>query len=225
MPPPRKVDLLPSELRAWLQEELKARGFGDYVALSEALNARLEDEGLQLRIGKSAIHAYGQEYAEFVKYQEEASAWAAGWMNDNGLEEEAQRHNVLFQMITTLAFKVMQSQMMKDGGEINPQELAFLGKMLKDVMASSGMREKLMEAERARIAALAERHGRAGLAAGAPAAVARDHLGVAELGLEPQPDPLRLGRRELTHRPPPRRRRSGCGGRAAHPARRPRRQR
>ena len=152
MPPPRKVDLLPSELRAWLQEELKARGFGDYVALSEALNARLEDEGLQLRIGKSAIHAYGQEYAEFVKYQEEASAWAAGWMNDNGLEEEAQRHNVLFQMITTLAFKVMQSQMMKDGGEINPQELAFLGKMLKDVMASSGMREKLMEAERARIA-------------------------------------------------------------------------
>ncbi len=152
MPPPRKVDLLPAELKGWLQEELKQRGFGDYVELAEALNFRLEEEGLTLRIGKSALHSYGQEYAEFVKYQEEASAWAADWMNDNGLEEEAQRHNVLFQMITTLAFKVMQSQMMKKGEEINPQELAFLGKMLKDVMASSGMREKLVAEERDRIA-------------------------------------------------------------------------
>jgi len=148
MPPPRKVDLLPAELKGWLQEELKDRGFGDYVELAEALNFRLEEAGLELRIGKSAIHAYGQEYQEFVKYQEEASAWAAGWMNENGLEDEAKRHNVLFQMITTLAFKVMQAQMTKGGDEIDPKELHFLGRMLKDVMASSGLREKLMEEER-----------------------------------------------------------------------------
>jgi len=46
-------------------------------------------------------------------------------------------HNVLFQMITTLAFKVMKAQMTKEGDEINPQELHFLGRMLKDVMSSS----------------------------------------------------------------------------------------
>lgn len=152
MPPPRKVDLLPADQRDWLKNELRERGFGDYVALASELNDRLAEDGLELRIGKSALHAYGVEHAEFVKYQEEASAWAAEWMNDNGLEEEAKRHNVLFQMITTLAFKVMQSQMTKSGEEINPQELAFIGKMLKDVMASSGMREKIMEAERDRIA-------------------------------------------------------------------------
>jgi Bacteriophage Mu, Gp27 len=151
MPPPRKVDLMPEELRKWLQEELKARGFGDYVALSEALNFRLEEEGLELRIGKSALHAYGSEYAEFVKYQDEASAWAADWMNDNGLEEEAQRHNVLFQMVTTLAFKSMQAQMTRKGDDIDPRELHFIGKMLKDIMASSGIREKIMEGERERI--------------------------------------------------------------------------
>jgi uncharacterized protein DUF3486 len=116
MPPVRKVDKLPTELKQWLQDALKARGFGDFIALTEDLNFRLEEEGLELRIGKSAIHAYSQEYEEFVKYQNEASAWAADWMNNNGLEEEAQRHNVLFQMITTLAFKVMQSQMTKDMG-------------------------------------------------------------------------------------------------------------
>ncbi|AZV77900.1 DUF3486 family protein [Parasedimentitalea marina] len=151
MPPPRKVDLLPAELKKWLQDALKERGFSGYEDLAEDLNFRLEEEGVELRIKKSAIHAYGTEYAEFVKYQDEASAWAAGWMNDNGLEEEAQRHNVLFQMITTLAFKVMQSQMAMDGKDIDPRELHFLGKMLKDVMASSGIREQIMEAERERI--------------------------------------------------------------------------
>ena len=152
MPPPRKVDLLPPELRSWLQEELLARGFGDYVALTEALNVRLEDEGLNLSIGKSAVHAFGQEYEHFIKAQEQASEWAASWMNDNGLEEEAKRHNVLFQMVTTLAFKVMQAQMTKTGEEIDPRELHFIGRMLKDVMQSSGIREKLMEEERDRIA-------------------------------------------------------------------------
>ncbi|MGC9368695.1 MAG: phage protein Gp27 family protein [Paracoccaceae bacterium] len=152
MPPPRKVDLLPKELKRWLETELEARGFAGYEDLAEALNFRLEEEGLEMRIGKSALHVYGQEHAEFVKFQDQASAWAASWMTENGLEEEAQRHNVLFQMITTLAFKVMQAQMLKDGKDIDARELHFLGKMLKDVMASSGIREKLREDERVRVA-------------------------------------------------------------------------
>ena len=69
-------------------------------------------------------------------------------MQDQGLEDEAKRHNVLFQMITTLAFKVMKNQMTKEGDEIDPRELHFLGKMMKDIMASSGIREKLVEEER-----------------------------------------------------------------------------
>ncbi len=149
MPPPRKVDLLPADLKRWLQEEMRARGFGGYEELAEALNFRLEEAGQELRIRKSALHAYGQEYEQFVKYQDEASAWAAGWMADNGLEEEAKRHNVLFQMITTLAFKVMQAQMSREADEIDPKELHFLGRMLKDVMASSGIREQLTKALRA----------------------------------------------------------------------------
>ena len=148
MPPPRKVDLLPDELKDWLKSALRERGFGDYEALAEDLNFRLEEAGQELRIQKSALHAYGAEYREFVKYQEEASAWAAGWMQENGLNEEAKRHNVLFQMITTLAFKVMQAQMTKTGEEIDPKELHFLGRMLKDVMASSGLREKLIDDDR-----------------------------------------------------------------------------
>lgn len=148
MPSPRKVDLLPPELRGWLEAELRTRGFGDYVALSEALNWRLEEEGLELRIQKSALQEFGVEYAEFVKVQKAADAWAAEWMTEAGLGDEAKRHNILFQMITALAFKVMQHQMTKEGKEIDPKELHFLGRMMKDIMHSSGIREQLMAAER-----------------------------------------------------------------------------
>lgn len=191
MPPPRKIDLMPAEFRDWLKEELEKRGFAGYEQLSEDLNFRLEEAGLEMSVGKSAIHSFGQEHAEFVKLQEQSSAWAAEWLNDNGLEEEARRHNVLFQMITSLAFKVMQSQMVKDGTEIDPRELSFLGKMLKDVMTSSGMREKLMADERERVAKEAREAEReqlteqfdkvtseAGLSEDRVAQMRRDFLGV-----------------------------------------------
>lgn len=148
MPPPRKVDLLPPELRDWLKEELRASGFSGYEALSEALNFRLEEAGLSLRIQKTALHSFGQEYEQLVKVQEEAGAWATEWLAEQGLEQEAQRHNVLFQMITALAFKVMKAQMTKEGDEIDPKELHFLGRMLKDVMQSSGIREATIAADR-----------------------------------------------------------------------------
>jgi hypothetical protein len=148
MPAPRKINLLPPELKGWLEAELRTRGFAGYEELAEALNWKLEEAGLELRIQKSALHSYGAEYAEFVKVQQAASSWAAEWMTETGIGEEAKRHNVLFQMITALAFKVMQSQMSREANEIDPKELHFLGRMLKDVMASSGIREQIAAAER-----------------------------------------------------------------------------
>lgn len=148
MPSPRKINLLPAEMRRWLEEELVASGFGDYEGIAERLNFRLEDAGMELRIRKSAIHEFGQEHREFVRTQEAASAWAQDWMQENGLEEEARRHNVLFQMVTALAFKAMQSRMMAEGEDIDPKDLHFIGKMLKDIMASAGIRQTMLAAER-----------------------------------------------------------------------------
>lgn len=148
MPAPRKVDLLPVELKLWLQDELRARGFGGYEDLAEALNFRLEEEGLELRIRKSALHEFGAEYREFVRLQEQASDWAKEWLGEMGMDDQAQRQNVLFQMLTTLAFKVMQAQVGKDGDEISPQELHFLARMMKDVMQSSGIVQAMREKER-----------------------------------------------------------------------------
>jgi hypothetical protein len=42
----------------------------------------------------------------------------------------------------------MQAEMVKDAGEIDPKSLHFIGRMMKDIMASSGIREQLAAAER-----------------------------------------------------------------------------
>lgn len=152
MPPPKKVELLEPDLLEWLHAELKDRRFGDYVALADELNDKLEEQGLDLRIGKSALHNYGQEYEKFAKLQQEASSWAEQMFADFDLTDEAKQHRVLFQMMTSLAFKVLKSQHEKDGKEIDPKDLRMLAQMMKDVMTSSGIREKLMANERERIA-------------------------------------------------------------------------
>lgn len=148
MPPPRKVDQLPPDIRDWLQQTLRERGFADYVAITDELNDKLAEAGKVVSFHHATVHRFGQEYRKFVETQETASAWAQGWMLENGLEEEAKRHNVLFQMVTALAFRAMEARMMDDGAEIDPKELHFIGKMLKDIMASAGIRQNMLAAER-----------------------------------------------------------------------------
>lgn len=148
MPPPRKIDLLPAAFREQLQAELRESGFGDYVGITERLNFRLEEAGLTLRVGKSAVHEFGAEYREFVRLQEQASDWAAEWLGEMDMADQAQRQNVLFQMLTTLAFKVMQAEVSKEGEDISPQNLHFLARMMKDVMSSSGIVQAMRDKDR-----------------------------------------------------------------------------
>ena len=148
MPPPKKVDQLPPEIRDWLQQTLRERGFSDYVAITDELNDKLAEVGKVVNFHHATVHRFGQEYRAFVKTQETASAWAQEWIQENGLEDEAKRHNVLFQMVTALAFKAMEAQMTRDGDDIDPKELHFIGRMLKDIMASAGIRENMLVAER-----------------------------------------------------------------------------
>jgi hypothetical protein len=51
-------------------------------------------------------------------------------------------------MLTTLAFKVMQAEVAKEGAEISPQNLHFLARMMKDVMTSSGIAQAMQEKDR-----------------------------------------------------------------------------
>ncbi|MEE3071747.1 MAG: phage protein Gp27 family protein [Pseudomonadota bacterium] len=146
MPTPRKIDLLPEEIRDWLREEFVARGFGDIEDVTEALNARLEDAGLQLTIGKSAVG----RFSKALKDQREAFSIAETLLSDLDIEAEGELHKVLMQMIATSAVHMIHTVREEDG-HLDPKDLMALGRMLKDLMASSGMREKLLAGERERI--------------------------------------------------------------------------
>jgi hypothetical protein len=146
MPPPRKVDLLPEELRRWLADELASRGFAEIVDVTDALNDRLAKEGLALSVGKSAVG----EFSKLLKDQREAFGWAEQLLSEMDIEREGELHRVLMQMIATSAVHMMKS-VRDEEGHLEAKDLMSLGRMLKDLMASSGMREKLLEDERKRV--------------------------------------------------------------------------
>lgn len=147
MPPPRKVDLLPSELRRWLQDELKERGFAGYEDLAESLNFRLEEEGLELRIGKSAIHAYGQEFQHYAKMQEQAQDEIQAFLEEASLKDEVDVTSALFQQLTTIQWRLQ--MMMADPENLpDPRGVKDLTTALNNLIRSSALRDGILKAER-----------------------------------------------------------------------------
>lgn len=147
MPPPRKIDLVPEQLRDWLRDELADRGFADIVEVTEALNFRLEQDGLELRLGKTAVG----EFSKLLKDQREAFGMAETLLADMDIEAESDIHRTLMQMIATSAMQMMQSVRQEDG-HLDAKDLMSLGRMLKDLMQSAGFRERLLSDERDRVA-------------------------------------------------------------------------
>jgi len=173
VPPPKKLDLIPIEFRQRLAETLRDRGFGDIVAVTEELNFWLEERGEEIRIGKTSVG----EFSKLLKDQRDAFAMAETLLGDMDIEGESNMHKVLMQMIATAAFHMMQSVSSSDG-DFDPKALASLSRMLKDLMHSAGLREKLREDERERIikserAAMAQKLDDAVEAGGANAAAAQ----------------------------------------------------
>ncbi|MGB3409124.1 MAG: phage protein Gp27 family protein [Jannaschia sp.] len=138
---------MPETLRDWLRDELKKRGFGQIAEVAEALNARLEGEGLELSIGKTAVG----EYSKLLKDQREAFSMAETLLADMDIEDEGNLHRTLMQMIATSAVHMMRAVRQEDGN-LEPKDLMQLAKMLKDLMGSAGLREKLLDDERVRVA-------------------------------------------------------------------------
>ena len=147
MPQPRKVDLLPEELRAWLQEELRARGFGGYEELAEGLNARLAAQGCELRIGKSALHAYGQEFRDYARLQEQAQDEIRAFLAEASLADEVKVTSALFQQLTTIAWR-LQMAMASPDQLPDPKGLKDLTTALNNLIRSSDLREKIVAEER-----------------------------------------------------------------------------
>lgn len=149
MPPPKKIDLLPEALIERLKALLAARGFGQIVEVTEELNGWLGAEGLELTISKTAVG----EFSKMLKDQREAFSMAETLLSDMDLEAESDMHRTLMTMIATSAMQMMRAVREGDG-HLDPKDLMNLGRMLKDLMGSAGIREKLLADEQARAEAI-----------------------------------------------------------------------
>lgn len=148
MPPPRKIDRLPPELRQKLNEELKRRNFSDYEKLAEDLAFWCEEEGIEIRIGKSAIHAYGQEMRDYVRMQEQAQDEIRAFLDQASMEDEANATKALFQQLTGIQWQ-LQKNMMMSGELPDGRGMKDLTTALNNLIRSTSLRDAIIKAERA----------------------------------------------------------------------------
>jgi len=140
MPAPKKLDLIPDALRKQLEATLAARGFADIVKVTEELNFWLEEEGLEVRIGKTAVG----EFSLLLKRQRDAFQVSKHVLAEMEIGEESAIYQTLFQLVAAQAVHLVKA--MSDADQVmEAKDLHFLGKMLKDLMSAAGINEKLAQ--------------------------------------------------------------------------------
>ncbi|MGR3435259.1 MAG: phage protein Gp27 family protein [Shimia sp.] len=143
MPPARKVDLLPERFRAWLQGALKARGFSGYEELAIELNDMLAAEGEELRIGKSALHAYGSEFQSYARAQQTAQDEIRAFLTEMSTGEEIDTTSALFQQLTTIAFRTQMAITTASEGVVDARDLKELTLALNNLIRSTELRDRI----------------------------------------------------------------------------------
>ena len=110
MPPRSKVLSLPPELKEWLDNELMARGFGDYVQLAADLKKRGAD------VSKSALQRYGSPFEQRMAQLKMASDQARALV-DAAPDEEDKLGAAVVRMTQERIFSLLMEL------EINPADV------------------------------------------------------------------------------------------------------
>lgn len=169
MPPRGKVAQLPPEVKAWLDQELVENNFSGYEALSADLAAR------GFTIGKSALHAYGQNFEDRLSAlrmaSEQARAVVAAAPDEEGAVNEA-----LMRLVQEHLFKMLMAQ----DGKI---DLPKVAKAVAELGRASVVQKKWQSEVRAKAEAAASQvekiARKGGLNAATVAEIRREILGVA----------------------------------------------
>lgn len=119
MAPRSKVHTLPPELKEWLDRELVARGFGDYVQLA----ADLKERGAQAHAGdlpsRSAIGRYGQKLERRLSAIR-ASTEAAKLIQAQAGDDKDARSEALTALVQTELFEAILALQDADDPDLDP---------------------------------------------------------------------------------------------------------
>lgn len=129
MPPPRKVDLLPDDERAWLDAELVRRGFSGYHALSELLAER------GYEISHSALGQHGLELKKSLA-DVRVSTQMAKFFAEAARDDEANLSEAVISLVQTGWFKALaysRKAADADAADDSPEAVNLLSKASKAV--------------------------------------------------------------------------------------------
>ena len=146
MPPRSKVLSLPPELKEWLDNELMARGFGDYVQLAADLKKRGAD------VSKSALQRYGSPFEQRMAQLKMASDQARALV-DAAPDEEDKLGAAVVRMTQERIFSLLMEL------EINPADVDInkLFKNAAEIGKASVTQKKFSQSVRAEIEAAARK--------------------------------------------------------------------
>lgn len=186
MPAPALIPRLPAAIRAWLDDQLQRRGFGDYAALTEALNARLQAHGLQVSLSMQTVGRYGKDLKGKVERIRAATAAAAA-IAAAAPDEEGQQSAAVTALLGTELFERLMDLDEVQGEDLTTAEridlIARASRAHADLTrASIAQRKWAGEVRRAALTEAAARVAavgtRAGLTAHTVETLRREILGV-----------------------------------------------
>jgi len=141
MPARAVIDQLPAEVRGWLERELLDRNFAGYLELTEALNARLQEVGLEVRVSKSSVHRFGQEFETKVDALKRTTAMAQTIARDLG-DDEGAMNDAVIRLVQDRMFATVLDE------QLTPKSLNSLAHAAADLARASVMQKKHMAAVR-----------------------------------------------------------------------------
>lgn len=164
MAPRSKVHKLPLELKEWLDNELIARGFGDYVQLAADLKARGAE------VSKSALQRYGSPFEQRMAQLKMASEQARALV-DAAPDEEDKLGAAVVRMTQERIFNLLMelevdpekvdiNKLFKNAAEIGKASVTHKRFSMEARAAiEAEARRKLLDEQKAKLEAMGHKSG------------------------------------------------------------------
>lgn len=175
------VDLLPADVKAWLDRELPKRRFRDYAQLAQLLT----EQGCQ--VSKSGLHRYGQRLRRKTELVQ-ATTEAARIINEAAPDEADERSAAVVSLVQSEIFEVLLAlqEAQTEGDATKRLKLLAMGaKGIADLTKASVIQKKWASTVRARVEAAAANVEKItktkGLSAETVAQIRNEIIGIAAL--------------------------------------------
>ncbi|KAK3608771.1 hypothetical protein CHS0354_006812 [Potamilus streckersoni] len=125
------VSLLPDDIKLWINSELQKKSFSDYDALTDALNEKLAEAGLEVSISRSALSRWGVKVKERVQNIKNSVLLAEAMVNELG-DEGGRLAEGASKLIQNGVFEAL-ALLSGEDFAADPAKAMHLAKTLKDL--------------------------------------------------------------------------------------------